>query len=219
MIRKTLLRNKAKFIEYNGFRKELFLEYSPRDSEFILYLLPWLLSVNHPSCPGYIKDQENPFTVCHIADDKQIKNSEESFKEMFGISERGSFLLPVSEGKPIEGLYTIGSVGTISQTFDSDCDIWVCYDSKKIGRYLVSVLNTKIRQIGAWLEKNCRIPVHFFVLDIDDIVNCRFGTVDDQSSGSTQTHVLKEEFYRTCVVICGKLPLWWVCYDPKKELG
>lgn len=218
MIRKTVTRNKAKFLEYNEIRKELFTEYSPRDSELILYLLPWLLSVNQPGCPGYIRGYDNPFTVCQVAQDKEIRKREEQFKDMFGVQERDSLLLPKYEGAPIEGVYTIGSIGTISQTFDSDCDIWVCYDQKRLSRPLVKALHQKVKLIGEWLDKNCRIPVHFFVLEIDDIVNCRFGSVDDQSSGSTQTHVLKEEFYRTCVVVCGKIPLWWVCYDTGKDV-
>lgn len=219
MIRKTLERNKAKYLEYNWLRKELFSEYSPRDSEFLLYLLPWLLSVNHPNCPGYIKGHENPFTVCHVDKDKQIKKREDQFKDMFGVTERDSMLLPKLEGAPIEGIYTIGSIGTISQTYDSDCDIWVCYDRRKMTRDLIKALHLKVSLIKEWLDRNCRIPVYFFVLDIDDIQNCRFGSVDDQSSGSTQTHVLKEEFYRTCVLICGKIPLWWVCYDTRKDIG
>jgi hypothetical protein len=40
IMRKTIIQNKAKFLEYNWLRKELFLEYSPRDGELILYLLP-----------------------------------------------------------------------------------------------------------------------------------------------------------------------------------
>lgn len=217
MMRKTLMQNKAKFLEYNWLRKELFLEYSPRDGEFILYLLPWLLSVNHPNCPGYIKGYGKLFTVCDVENDKQIKIREDQFKDMFRVTERGSLLIPKSE-YPIEGLYTIGSIGTISQTFDSDCDIWVCYDSKKLEIELISALRAKLNLIAEWFGKNCRIPVYFFVLDADDIVHCRFGAVDEQSSGSTQTHVLKEEFYRTCVMICGKIPLWWVAYHTRKDM-
>ncbi len=216
MIRKTLMGNKERFLEYNEIRKGLFTEYSPRDSELILYLLPWLLSVNRPECPGYIQGEGNVFTVCHVETDKEIKRREDQFKDMFGITERGSLLIPKGE-YPIEGVYSIGSVGTISQTFDSDCDIWVCYDLAKIGLDMVIPLKRKLQLIKNWYARNCRIPVHFFPLDRDDIMNCRFGSVDDQSSGSTQTHVLKEEFYRTCVVICGRIPLWWVCYDTRKK--
>lgn len=43
--------------------------------------------------------------------------------------------------------------------------------------------------------------------------------MDSESCGSTQQQVLKEEFYRTCMVICGKTPLWWLCYDSPAPLN
>ena len=42
--------------------------------------------------------------------------------------------------------------------------------------------------------------------------------MDEESSGSAQAHVLKEEFYRTCMIIQGKIPLWWVSYDSKGKV-
>ena len=209
------MRNKVKYLEYNRLRKELFAEYSPKDSELILYLLPWLLSVNHPGCPGFIPDLENGFVVSNVNGSKQVRIREDQFKDMFSVAERGSLLKPRPEDYVIEGLYTIGSIGTLSQTFDSDCDIWVCYDEKKLDKDHVIILHRKLYLIKEWFSKNCRIPVYFFVLDIGDVRNCRFGSVDDESSGSTQTHVLKEEFYRTTVLICGKVPLWWICFGPR----
>ncbi|MBW1961436.1 MAG: class I adenylate cyclase [Deltaproteobacteria bacterium] len=58
------------------------------------------------------------------------------------------------------------------------------------------------------------MPVFFFVTDVDDVKKGNFGPLDAESSGSAQKNVLKEEFYRTCIVICGKIPLWWVVFDP-----
>ncbi len=62
-IQKILERNKKIYLEYNNFRKRFFIELAPKDSEKILYLLPWLLSVNHSSCPGYVADLKQPFKV------------------------------------------------------------------------------------------------------------------------------------------------------------
>lgn len=219
MLRKILARNKAKYIEYNNLRKDLFAENSPKESEVILYILPWLLSVNHPNCPGYLSDLDVPFRVFNIQMEKGIKHREQTFKDRFGIQEKGSLVKPVPNDSVILGLYTIGSIGTISQTQDSDCDIWVCYDSREMDIERLKNLNRKLYLIKEWISLNCKLPVYFFVSDIGDIRDCRFGSVDEESSGSTQTHVLKEEFYRTCVLICGKIPLWWVCYDSKVLLS
>ena len=51
-IRKVLARNKQRYLEYNEFRKKMFCELSPETGEIVLYLLPWLLSINDPTCPG-----------------------------------------------------------------------------------------------------------------------------------------------------------------------
>lgn len=213
MLRKILTRNVQKYLEYNDLRKQMFIECSPKDSELILYLLPWLLSVNHPDCPGYIPGLEAPFRVYDVMSDKDIRNREVRFKEMFGIQDRGSLLRPHSAIHWIEGLYTIGSIGTISQTPESDCDIWVCYDGRSLDAAALKSLNQKLHLIREWICQNGKIPVYFFVSEIHDVRECRFGSVDEESSGSSQTQVLKEEFYRTCVLICGKIPLWWICYD------
>lgn len=214
MILKILERNKMKFLEYNELRKQMFSECSPKDSETILYLLPWLLSVNHPDCPGYMLDLDIPFRVFNVTTES-IRKRENQFKEMFGLREKGSMLKLKPVFSLIHGLYTIGSIGTISQTPESDCDIWVCYDSQEMDQQQIRNLHQKLYLIKEWLNLNCKIPVYFFASDIQDIRACRFGSVDDESSGSTQTHVLKEEFYRTSVLICGKIPLWWVCYDSR----
>lgn len=219
MLRKILARNKAKYLEYNNLRKALFAENSPKDSDVILYLLPWLLSVNHPECPGYLPGLDIPFRVFNVNAEKGIKAREPSFKDMFGVNERGSLLRLTPKQSLILGLYTIGSIGTISQTPESDCDIWVCYDSRDMDPDRIKSLNQKLYLIKEWINQNCRLPIYFFVSDIMDIRKCRFGSVDEESSGSTQTHVLKEEFYRTCVLICGKIPLWWVCYDSRVLLA
>jgi adenylate cyclase class 1 len=63
------------------------------------------------------------------------------------------------------------------------------------------------------------MPVYFFVCDVSAIRECRFGHVDSESCGSTQQDVLKEEFYRTGMVICGKTPLWWLCHNAPQPLN
>ena len=62
-IRKVLARNKKLYLEYNEFRKKMFRELSPETGEIILYLLPWLLSINDPACPGYVEAIDRTFKV------------------------------------------------------------------------------------------------------------------------------------------------------------
>jgi adenylate cyclase, class 1 len=219
MILPILARNKQSFIRYNQFRKQVFSELSPRSGETVLYLLPWMLSVNHPSCPGYIKNLVTPLKVFNIDNEMEIRRREPVFKKLFEITAPESLLRHGLRFNVIQGLYTIGSVGSVSQTPSSDCDIWVCCDKSHFDETAWKQLHQKINLIKDWLDAHLRMPVYFFVCDENDIRHNLFGNVDTESSGSTQTNILKEEFYRTCIVICGKIPLWWLCYDEKGSLS
>ncbi len=90
MLSMRFLQNKKSFLAYNDFRKKIFARFAPRDSEVILYLLPWLLSVNHPSIPGHVRDLEKPFKVYGV--DKEILKRENVFKNMFRVKKEGTFL-------------------------------------------------------------------------------------------------------------------------------
>ena len=217
-VQRVLSHNKRKFLEYNNFRKRVFSELAPGDCDDILYLLPWLLSVNEPGVPGYLDRIKAPFRVYGIETIKEVRAREGDFKKRFGIREKGSLLKPVPASFTLLGLYTIGSVGSVSQTSESDCDIWVCIDKRQFDKPAWRQINQKVNLIRDWMDQNLKMPVYFFVSDVTAIRECRFGSVDAESSGSTQQNVLKEEFYRTCIVIAGKIPLWWLCYNPHRQI-
>jgi adenylate cyclase, class 1 len=211
MVQSIIVQNRLRFIRYNQFRKQVFSELSPKAAETILYLLPWLLSVNHPNCPGYIKKQATPLKVFNVDNEMEIRRREQVFKRLLGIPLFESVLRHPPMHNTIQGLYTIGSVGSVNQTSHSDCDIWVCSDRAEFSDEEWKQLHQKVNLIKDWLDAHLKMPVYFFVCDEMDIRQNIFGSVDSESSGSTQTNILKEEFYRTCIVICGKLPLWWLC--------
>ncbi|MDX9786749.1 MAG: class I adenylate cyclase [Desulfobacterales bacterium] len=214
-----LSKNKQTFIRYNRFRKQIFSELSPRATETILYLLPWMLSVNHPACPGFVVNMVRPLKVFNIDNEWEIRRRESNFKRLFEIKTPASLLHHGPQFNVIQGLYTIGSVGTVSQTANSDCDIWVCCDKNHYDEPAWNQLHRKINLIKDWLDLHLKMQVYFFVCDENDIRENRFGNVDSESSGSTQKNILKEEFYRTCIVICGKIPLWWLCHDDNKKIS
>ncbi len=222
MLEETLTRHKKRFQQYNSFRKAVFRQLTPKESDVVLHLVPWLLSVNHPLCPGFIPDLKKPFKIYGIENQPEIAKREPEFKRRFKIIDPSPLLALTARFYMIQGLYTIGSVGTVSQTPLSDCDIWVCYDQQDIDQVGLLQLNQKINLVKDWLDLNLRMPIYFFLSSIDDIKKNHFGNMDSESSGSTQRNILKEEFYRTSVLICGKVPLWWIacddggleCYEP-----
>ncbi len=209
----TLQNNKKRYLEYNIFRKKIFLTNSPKDAPVILHMLPWLLSVNRLSVPGFIKELKEPFHVFNIENNNEIIKQESFYKKQFGIKEEKSLVRFPSPVNQIQGIYTIGSVGTISQTYRSDCDIWICIDKSTFTSKTLQYLNEKINLIKDWLDSRLKIPVYFFLSDVNDIRQCNFGNMDYESSGSAQKNVLKEEFYRTTILIEGKIPFWWVCFE------
>ena len=66
----------------------MFLELSPKDADIILYLVPWLLSVNHPACPGYIRGLKTPLQVANIHREQVILRRESAYKRLFSIRRR-----------------------------------------------------------------------------------------------------------------------------------
>jgi len=218
MLRTQFVHNKEVCLSYNRFRKKIFTELAPKDGESILYLLPWMLSVNDPAVPGYVPNLKRPIAIFGAASDQALLKREASFMRLFGI--RGSAPLRRSSGRAcfIEGLYTIGSAGTISQTASSDCDMWVCIEKNNFDENAKGQLLQKLSLIKDWMDSNLKMPVYFFLCDVEDIRNSNFGGVGGESSGSAQYNVLKEEFYRTSILISGKIPLWWVCFDPNESI-
>lgn len=161
MSSENILKNKIIYKEYNGLRKQIFSEAAPGESELILYLLPWLLSINHPGCPGYISEIKTLFHVFNVEVEREIRKRDPEFKAMFAVEEEGWLLKPKARFRMIQGLYSIGSMGTISQTSDSDCDIWVCYNKDDFHGEELGQLEEKLALIQGWFEKNCKIPLFF----------------------------------------------------------
>ncbi len=214
MLSVTIQKNKRTYLAYNAWRKRQFLSNSPKDAPVILYLLPWMLNINHPSVPGFIPELKKAFKIYDIENARDILSRESQFKRIFGMANERYTVRYLPIDAQIQGIYTIGSVATISQTSRSDCDIWVCINRKDFDDLSFQYLNSKLNLIKGWLDEHIKIPVYFFLTDVEDIQQCRFGAIDFESSGSTQKNVLKEEFYRTSLLISGKVPFWWVACDP-----
>ena len=215
MLSVTVQKNKRNYLAYNEWRKRQFILNSPKDAPVILYLLPWLFNINHPTVPGFVRELKEPFKVFNIENDKEVLLRESQYKRTFEMKDERYSVRYLPRDANIQGIYTIGSVGTISQTSRSDCDIWICIDRQHFDDKTFQCLNQKLNLIKGWLDENVKIPVFFFLTDIQDIQKCNFGNIDFESSGSAQKNILKEEFYRTSIMICGKIPFWWVACDPE----
>lgn len=107
-------------------------------------------------------------------------------------------------------LSLMGSLGTVAQTKRSDFDYIILFDKTRISDKGLRKLNQKLSAIGNWAMDEFNVEVHFFVQDIVDFKENRFGSTDKESIGSAGGKLFKDEFYRTAIFIGGKRPLWWI---------
>lgn len=110
----------------------------------------------------------------------------------------------------IQGLFTIGSVGSIAQTAESDIDYWVCIQESALLPSHIKLLEKKLLMLEKMAGDVFNIQVTFFIVDVTKAKLNDFGDSTIESSGSAQAHLLKEEFYRTMIYLAGKIPLWAV---------
>ncbi|WP_319584325.1 class I adenylate cyclase [uncultured Pseudodesulfovibrio sp.] len=197
----AFMRRERRMLENNRQRMHRAMGTLTRDQQAFLRMLPLLLDSdlferrhnfgNIPSCRvwGYYPC----LTDLELANDRMG-------------------LEPEFEPSPevrIQAVYAMGSLGTVAQTSSSDLDCWVCYD----GDVTMSVehdLKRKLDAMALWADSEFGLEVHFYPMRMDDVRDNRFLAGDEESSGSAQELLLKEEFYRTALKLAGKNIAWWV---------
>ena len=208
-LRTWLPRAHLAFRHYNRFKQDLMRHNAPEAARVILDLLPLCLHLNHPDLPGYLPDSGCP---CGIrAMEWPVKAPRVIESMVSGKLQPGELQAAIPRHREIEGLFTIGSVGSIGQTRQSDYDIWVVVEAESLGAERFEILHRKLKHLELWLSSTYLVEVHFFLMDVRDIQINNFGQVSHEGAGSALRHVLKEEFYRTMTLIEGRVPLWWVC--------
>ena len=110
----------------------------------------------------------------------------------------------------IESLFTIGSVGSIAQESKSDIDYWVCINEDNLSSRDIALLKKKLKILEQMANDQFYTHVTFFIVDVHRAKNNDFGGTTDESSGTAQSNLLKEEFYRTMLHVAGKIALWSV---------
>jgi adenylate cyclase, class 1 len=202
---KYIQERKTSFLTYNISRlRELIRYLSPKKRE-LFDVIPFLLHVNLPGLPGYLPDSEIPLGIFNFTRSGFYKRAVKHLR----IDSDQLRSVPFKQ-YDIHGLYLMGSSGTIGQTDFSDFDYWLLVDKASLGEEKSAALRIKLAEIERWCRQDYRHSVKFFSLDIDHLRNNIFSVVDAESSGSAQKTLLKEEFYRTFILIAGRIPYWAV---------
>jgi adenylate cyclase class 1 len=202
-------KNRRFFQNYNRLRAQFVKDLNREKASLVFEIIPALLSLNDPDLPGYVSKGDD---ICGIYDISATIDLRDVISAYFPEAHKKG--IPIQKflvKRPvIESLFTIGSVGTIAQTEKSDFDIWVCFEDSKSTSMQAYQLHSKTEMISEWCQTEFNTEVHFFLSDLEKIRNNDFGQAGGESSGSSQRKFLKEECYRTLLLIAGKIPFWWV---------
>lgn len=167
--------------------------------EVFLDALPLLFHCNHPMLPGFVSHS----TPCGVSEYKPTKRDIASGKSLA----RSFCLTGGHQSDNIWSIFLMGSVGTLAHTTHSDFDVWLCH-RPDLSQEGCAELEEKCKRISCWAAE-LRLEVHFFLMNCETFKAGTTLTMDEESSGTAQRALLLDEFYRTALHICGRLPLWW----------
>lgn len=205
----SLKKRIAVYQKYNNERKIKAAQFNAVQANLLFKVVPFLLHSNYPDLPGFIDSEECPYGI-HSFDLEEMVDHDLVRKYFPNSSAlREDTPSPFPEKPCIHSLKTIGSIGSIAQSRKSDCDYWLSIRHKDIGENNLQLLEEKCAAIEEWaLQKGTEI--HFFLMDIDQTRENSFeSTSDEESAGSAIKILLKDELFRTHILVAGKMLLWW----------
>lgn len=192
---------KHRFKRLNQLREQRVQEFLQPRQQVFLDLLPLLFHCNFPMLPGFISST-TPAGIPEYNPGNQAINAAKQLAKNFNYTRVASHIYP------IEGLFLMGSVGSIAFSKTSDMDIWLCHQSG-LSPDALDELQKKATAIENWAA-SLGLEVHFFLMDSRQFLRGENTPISTESSGQTQHYLLLEEFYRTAIYIAGKSPAWWL---------
>ncbi len=198
-----LFNNRQLFIRYNRFKLDRINEILAFSDRRIFTLIPRLLHSNQEGMPGYVEGDVPQGIFNYVLTPEIHFTAEDIFPDV--IIRRNNFDKPF-----IETVLLMGSIGSIAHTQKSDLDYTLLVRKNSVSPEQLALFNQKLKKIETWVWENYKLEIHFFVNDIDEVKQNIFGESDSESTGSALAKLLKEEMYRTLVIIAGKIPYWWI---------
>ncbi len=201
-----LLRMKAAFSNYNVVRMREALRYLSGPKLELFIKIPFLIHINRPQFPGYVPELPE---ACGIYN---FKNSG-FYKAALDIEKIPRDILETEtdiKNPCVLGFYHIGSLGTFTQSAQSDFDYWVIIDKTCFTEQRYYNLEKKLNHIVKFSRENFDQEVTFFIMDQADIRKDCYAGFEAPETMIAPKLFLKEEFYRTFLMIAGKIPLWTI---------
>lgn len=199
----TLGENRKSYLRFNQNKIHQAQKSFSESRRSVFYTLPRLLHVNQQDLPGYVEG-DVPCGIYNYTIDPQSQFWEEKLFPNH-IIRRNDNLNPV-----IHSLFLVGSMGSIAQNEKSDLDYTLLVDKSKLSEMELELLHKKLERIETWAWEGYGLEIHFFINDTLEVKNNIFGESDSESTGSALAKLLKEEIYRTMILVAGKIPFWWI---------
>ena len=179
---------------------------APRQQRF-LRLLALFFHVNHPSLPGYVSDC-TPAGVSGYEPDAAVISTAKRLAREF------TYASNPERRQPIHSVFLMGSLGTLAHTDQSDMDVWVCH-GPQLTEAERKALKRKCQRLEMWAASQ-GFEAHCFLIDTQRFAQGEHEVqLCTENGGTTQHHLLLDEFYRTAIWLAGRTPLWW--YVPACE--
>ena len=162
--------------------------------------LPVLFHANQRGLPGFVSN-DTPAGVSEYAPGRQ------AMKALQRLAPSVDYDRQPKERPRIKGLYLMGSPGTVAFSRSSDLDVWLVHDPDLDEGECASLAQKaeKVERFAATLD----LEMHFFVFDAASFRAGSTLNLSEESSGSSQHHLLLDEFYRSGLLLAGLKPLWW----------
>ncbi|GAA3943504.1 class I adenylate cyclase [Litoribacillus peritrichatus] len=190
-----------RFLQVNALRLQRTRDSLTIRQQGFIDLLPLLFHFNNPSLPGYCHKE----TPCGI-------NNYRPGRESLSLPRSVTMSLKRQQqqkgNRAIQGIYLMGSTGTIAHSRRSDFDVWIC-THQDMSLEESELLSRKCEKITEWAQK-LGVEAYFFLMDPDKFKSGKVGELSEESCGSTQHYLLLDEFYRTAILVAGRKPAWWL---------
>lgn len=184
------------------------LENSSASFQQVLALLPLLFHCNHPSLVGYVKDC--PKGVSEFQLSRQQSHFLQHCFSHFSLDDCLAFTNAYPQTQPaLLGIYAMGSISTISQTPNSDLDVWLCTPCYLSTTHQLA-LQKKMALLQQWAS-DLGVKISLYLLNEQYFRDSRYTaslSAENDHNGSAQYMLLLDEFYRTAIRLAGKPLLW-----------
>lgn len=198
---KDLRAVKQRFKKLHQMRMQLIHDFLQPRQQLFLDLLPLIFHGNYPLLPGFISSG-TPAGLFEYSPGNRTLKAARKFIQNFSYTAR------TTSKRSIEGLFLMGSAGSMAFSRASDMDLWLCHHSE-LSPHEIGELEKKAHAVENWAA-TLDLEVHIFLMNSKKFRLGPDDPISTEGSGQTQHYLLLEEFYRTSIYIAGKGLAWWL---------